>query len=94
MQLYVVNHGGRESIEMYELKPAARSWTLAWHGCAVSMKDFNDVAVLPDGGFIATHPTALRPPGDTSDLFAGAPSGYVARWSAGQRRGRAARHHA
>jgi hypothetical protein len=82
MQLYVVNHGDRQSIEMFELKPAAGSWTLVWHGCAVTMKEFNDVAVLPDGGFIATHPTALRAQGDTSDLFAGGASGYVARWSA------------
>jgi hypothetical protein len=81
MQLYVVNHGGRQSIEMYELKSAAGSWTLVWHGCAVTMQEFNDVAVLPDGGFIATHPTALRAPGETSDLFGGAVSGYVARWS-------------
>jgi hypothetical protein len=84
MQLYVVNHGGRQSIEMYELKPAAGSWTLVWHGCAVTKQEFNDVAVLPDGGFIATHPTALRVQGDTSDLFGGAVSGYVARWSAGK----------
>jgi hypothetical protein len=84
LQLYVVNHGGRQSIEMFELKPQAGSWGLAWHGCVVSMQDFNDVAVLPDGGLIATHPTALRVQGDTSDLFAGQPSGWVARWSPGK----------
>jgi hypothetical protein len=82
MQLDVVNHGARESIEMFELKPAGGSWSLVWRGCAVSIKDFNDVAALPSGGFIATHPTALRSQGDTSDLFAGAPSGYVSEWSA------------
>ena len=81
-ELYIVNHGGRQSIEMYELKPAAGSWSLVWHGCVPSMWDFNDVAALPDGSFIATHPTALRQPGDTSDLFAGKPSGWVARWTA------------
>ncbi len=82
MQLYVVNHGGRQSIEMYELREENRSWTLAWHGCEVTKSEFNDVAVLPDGGFIGTHPTALRAPGVTTDLFAGAPSGYVSQWSA------------
>ncbi|HXP88447.1 MAG TPA: SMP-30/gluconolactonase/LRE family protein [Bryobacteraceae bacterium] len=82
IQLFVVNHGGRQSIEMFELKPAGGSWSLVWHGCVVTMQEFNDVAALPDGGFIATHPTALRVPGDTSDLFAGKPSGWVARWSA------------
>ncbi len=57
-ELYVVNHGGgRQSMEMFELKQAAGSWGLIWHGCMVSKNDFNDVAALPDGGFIATHPT-------------------------------------
>jgi hypothetical protein len=62
VQLYVVNHGGRESIEMFEVKPEGRTVSLIWHGCVVSAKDFNDVAAQPDGGFIATHPTAMQPP--------------------------------
>lgn len=95
-QLYVVNHGGRESIEMFELKQTGGSWNLVWHGCVVSAHDFNDVAAQPDGGFIATHPTALQPPatppgqakaqgkapqGGANDAFAGQVSGYVARWT-------------
>ncbi len=81
MQLYAVNHGGRQSIEMFELKQAAGAWSLVWHGCVPTMQEFNDVAVLPDGGFIATHPTAIQVQG--ADLFAGGPSGYVSRWAAG-----------
>lgn len=81
-QLYVVNHGGRESIEMFELKPEQGSYTLVWHGCVVSMKDFNDVAALANGGFFATHPTALRTQG--MDLFSGAPSGFVVSWMPGK----------
>jgi hypothetical protein len=84
VQLYVVNHGGRQSMEMFELKQAAAGWELIWHGCALTMQEFNDVAVLPDGGFIATHPTSLRVQGDTSDLFSGQPSGVVARWTPGK----------
>ena len=84
MQLYVVNHGGRQSIEMFELKQAGGNWTLVWHGCAVTMAEFNDVAVLPDGGFIATHPTSLMTPGNNADLFSGKPSGWVARWTPGK----------
>ena len=57
--LYVVNHGGRQSIEMFEVKPAAGSWALVWHGCEVAAHDYNDVAILPDGGFVGTYPTAL-----------------------------------
>jgi hypothetical protein len=78
MQLYVVNHGGmRQSIEMFELKQAGGNWSLVWHGCAVTKAEFNDVAVLPDGGFIATHPTSLT----NADLFGGKPTGVVARWT-------------
>lgn len=82
MQLYVVNHGGRQSMEMFELRRAGPNWELAWHGCFVSKQDYNDVAALADGGFIATHPTALRTPGDTSNLLGGQATGYVTRWTA------------
>jgi sugar lactone lactonase YvrE len=93
VQVYVVNHGGRESIEMFELQQAGGSSTLAWHGCVTSTQAFNDVAAQPDGGFIATHPTALQPPAPPPgqgkgapglDLFSGQPSGYVSRWTAGK----------
>jgi sugar lactone lactonase YvrE len=81
-RLYVVNHGGRQSIEMYELKKAGASWSLAWHGCVVTKQEFNDVAVTSDGGFIATHPTALNVPG--GNLMTGQPSGFVIRWTPGK----------
>ncbi len=85
-QLYVVNHGGRESIEMFELKRTGGAWNLVWHGCVVSAHDFNDVAAQPDGGFIATHPTALQPPaqapqGGGNNAFGGQATGYVTRWT-------------
>jgi len=80
--LYVVNHGGRESIEMFELKPAAGSWALVWRGCVVGAHDYNDVAILPDGGFVGTYPTALRAAG--GNAFGGGVSGYVAHWTPGK----------
>ena len=81
--LYVVNHGGRQSIEMFELKPAAGSWTLAWRGCEVAAHDYNDVAILPDGGFVGTYPTGLSS-GGPGGPFSGAVTGYVARWTPGK----------
>ena len=81
--LYVVNHGGRQSIEMFELKPAAGSWALVWHGCEVAAHDYNDVAILPDGGFVGTYPTGLSS-GGAGGPFGGAVTGYVARWTPGK----------
>jgi hypothetical protein len=49
----------------------------------VSPKDFNDVAALADGSFVATHPTALNQPGaPAGDPFQGQPTGWVAKWTA------------
>lgn len=80
--LYVVNHGGRESIEMFELRPAAGGWALVWRGCVVGAHDYNDVAILPDGGFVGTYPTGLVAPG--SNAFGGGVTGYVAHWTPGK----------
>jgi DNA-binding beta-propeller fold protein YncE len=81
--LYVVNHGGRQSIEMYEVKQAGGSWALVWHGCEVAAHDYNDVAILPDGGFVGTYPTGLSS-GGAGGPFGGAVTGYVARWTPGK----------
>lgn len=81
--LYVVNHGGRQSIEMFEVKPAGSSWALVWHGCEVALHDYNDVAILPDGGFVGTYPTGLSS-GGTGGPFGGAVTGYMARWTPGK----------
>jgi len=82
-RLYAVNHGGRQSIEMYELKKTAGNWGLIWHGCVVAKQEFNDLAVTSDGGFIATHPTALSG-GGNGNLLSGDPSGFVVRWTPGK----------
>jgi hypothetical protein len=80
--LYVVNHGTRESIEMYELKSASGSWTLVWRGCTPGAHDYNDVAILPDGGYLGTYPTALSAGGNAAPV--GGASGYVVRWTPGK----------
>jgi hypothetical protein len=83
-ELYVVNHGGRQSIEMFELKPMAGSWALVWHGCVVGAHDYNDVAILPDNGFVGTYPTGLVAPGNNAAAFGGGDTGYVVRWTPGK----------
>lgn len=79
-QLYVVNHMVRESMEMFELLPEGDSWKLVWRGCVMAEQPYNDVAALADGSFVATRPTAIVKEGQ--NLFAGEPSGNVAKWTA------------
>jgi hypothetical protein len=54
--LYVVNHGARESIELFDVDATAAP-QLAWVGCVLlpDGASGNAVAPLPDGGFVATQ---------------------------------------
>jgi len=82
LELYVINHNSRDSMEMFELMPNWDSWKLIWHGCEVTPKEFNDVAALPDGSFIASHPTALMTdPHDEALRYSGKPIGTVVHWT-------------
>jgi len=56
-KLYVVLHGPRESIEVFEVDARKGTPTLTWVGCAVAPMPIglNSVRWLPDGGFIATN---------------------------------------
>ncbi len=55
--LYVVHHGTRESIEVFEIDARATPPSLTWVGCApaLSTQTFNSVVALPDGGLAATN---------------------------------------
>jgi hypothetical protein len=55
LRLLVVNHGGREAVELFEVTLNGDA-SLAWRGCAVPPEGsvLNDVVALPDGGFLAT----------------------------------------
>lgn len=54
--LAVVNHGGREAVELFEIG-SGRIPSLAWRGCVPMPDDImaNDVAFLPGGGFVVTN---------------------------------------
>jgi hypothetical protein len=56
--LYVVGHGEREAIEVFELDLGGALPTLNWVGCAVAPAALalNSVVALPEGGFAATSP--------------------------------------
>ena len=60
-RLYVVNHGGRESIEIFEIDSIADEPRLSWIGCALLPNGIaaNSVATYSDGTILAsvlTHP--------------------------------------
>lgn len=56
-ELLVVNHGGRESVELFEVLGSAGNWQLAWRGCVLPPAGtyMNDVAGLADGDFLISH---------------------------------------
>ena len=56
-QFLVVNHGGREAVEFFDISTRGARPVLTWVGCVVMPPDIsiNSLDTLPDGGFIATH---------------------------------------
>jgi hypothetical protein len=56
-RLFVVAHGSRESVEVFEVDGRAATPALTWIGCAVAPDPvgLNSVRGLPDGGFFATN---------------------------------------
>jgi hypothetical protein len=55
--LFVVGHGSRESIEVFEIDTRPATPSVAWIGCVIAPDPIglNSVRALPDGGFIATN---------------------------------------
>jgi hypothetical protein len=82
--VYATNHGGRESIEVFELSINGAAPAATWTGC-VLMPDkmaANSVAAFSDGSLVAT---VLILPGKTfEDAFAGRTTGAVFSWTPGQ----------
>jgi hypothetical protein len=66
-RLFVVAHGARESVEVFELDARPTTPVLTWIGCAVAADPIglNSVRGLPDGGFIATN---FLPRGDATAM--------------------------
>lgn len=55
--LWVVNHGGRDSIEAFAIDGSGDAATVAWRGCMVlpTGTSGNDLAVGPDGDVIVSN---------------------------------------
>jgi sugar lactone lactonase YvrE len=55
--LLAVNHGGRESVELFEVLWSGAEARLEWRGCALAPEGalFNDAVHLPGSGFLVTR---------------------------------------
>jgi hypothetical protein len=87
-QLAVVNHFQRESIEMFEVFAYPQGYSLVWRGCVIPPEGtyINDVALMKDGSFIASHMFERHSPlifGLRSGMWKaqlGLDTGYVWEW--------------
>jgi hypothetical protein len=83
--LYATNHGGRESIEVFDLDPRGAAPTATWIGCVLLPENLaaNSVAAFSDGTLVAT---VLVLPGKTfEDVWAGRNTGVVLMWMPGSK---------
>jgi hypothetical protein len=83
--LYATNHGGRESIEVFDVDARGSSPTMVWIGCVLLPDQLaaNSVAAFSDGTLVAT---VLVLPGKTfQDVWAGKNTGVVLMWTPGSK---------
>jgi hypothetical protein len=85
LELWVVNHQERQSIETLEIKMLADGPHGIWHGCVTNANNFNDVAGMADGGFIASVPVdqAVLTAHGGKAANDGSISGYMVEWRPG-----------
>jgi hypothetical protein len=82
--VYATNHGGRESVEVFELDMSGAVPAAAWVGCVLTPNNMalNSVAAFSDGSLVAT---VLIQPGKTfADAFAQRNTGVVVAWAPGE----------
>lgn len=87
--LLVVNHGGREAIELFEWEDTGGDPRLHWRGCVPVREEVwpDDVAGLPDGGMLVTSylsgTSAAARAWSAARLALGFTSGRVYEWHRG-----------
>lgn len=82
--VYVINHGGRESVEIFHLHPAADS--AEWIGCALPPEgvNSNSIAAMAHGEFILTKFMDSRDKQGFQHILAGQVTGAVYRYTPGK----------
>ena len=83
LQLLAVQHGGRESIEFFEVRGEAEAWQVEWRGCLLAPEDasLNDVVGIADGTLFTTKITSLSGGVDFSAPPPENDTGQVYGWS-------------
>lgn len=81
--LYVVSHGGREAIEVFDVDANGMQPVLTWTGCVLTpgAMEANSVSSFSDGSLVATIP--LQTGRTITEAFAGELTGGVYQWSPG-----------
>src|SRR5690349_19447495 len=82
-RLFVVGHGAREAIEVFELDARPQTPVLTWIGCAIAADPIglNSVRGLSDGGFIASNFLPRGgPPAATQRMMTGEKNGELWEW--------------
>jgi hypothetical protein len=82
--VFVINHGGRESVEIFRLHPAAA--TAEWVGCAVEPDGVsgNAITALAHGAFALTKFMDTRDKQGFQHILAGQVTGAVFLWTPGK----------
>jgi hypothetical protein len=80
--LYAINHGGRESVEVFAIDARGVEPRLTWTGCAVLTISawLNAVVPLPDGGLIVTSTFDPKDPQAQTKMVNGQYAGAVYEW--------------
>lgn len=81
--LYVVGHGGREAIEVFDVDASRGSPVVTWIGCVLMPEhlDANSVASFSNGAIVAT--VLIHPDKTFFDAISGEPTGGIYKWSPG-----------
>jgi sugar lactone lactonase YvrE len=86
-QLLVVNHGGRESVELFAVLAQNNGYQLRWRGCVIGPAGsfFNDVAAVPGNensaaGFVVTQMFDRNDATAAARAARGENTGHVLRW--------------
>jgi hypothetical protein len=84
IKVFAINHGGRESVEIFRLNPAAN--TAEWIGCALPPASVNGnaIAAMADGEFVMTKFMDTRDKEGFQHILSGQVTGAVYRWAPGK----------